>query len=229
MTDERGFEQAAAIAQALGDPLRLMLMERLLSGPAPVVELVSVTGASQPRISNHLAILRRRGLVRGIRRGRQTVYELTGGMVAQLVESLLSTEERDRLPMANESLLLARTCYDHLAGRLGVQIFDALVGRGALVPPNEPSNVVTLGPNGRALLEGLGIDVQGSERSRRRFAFVCLDWSERRAHLGGALGAAVCRRVLTDGLAERNPGERSLRVTDKGRRWLKEHLDIIFE
>jgi DNA-binding transcriptional ArsR family regulator len=225
-----GFEQPAAIAQALADPLRLVLIDRLLSGPASVAELASVAHASQPKVSNHLAILRERRLVRSRRRGRQTVYELAGGTVADLVELLLSTEERERQQVpASDPLLLARTCYDHLAGKLGVQIFDALAQRGAVVPPEGSSNTVALGSNGRALLKGLGVDVEGAERARRRFALACLDWTERRAHLGGALGAGICRRFLDDGLAERDQGGRTLRVTDAGRRWLKDRLGIVFE
>jgi DNA-binding transcriptional ArsR family regulator len=219
------------VIQALADPLRLALLQQLMAGPGTVSELVALSGASQPNVSNHLALLRARGLVRTTRQGRASVYELRDATVAQLVESLVvlagngigisKTEGR-----TSAMLAAARTCYDHLAGRLGVTLFDALVARGALAGPPNPGQPVELGPEAHAVFGALGIDLAAVRRARRRFATGCLDWTERRPHLGGALGAAIWAASTQRGWVAREPGGRALVVTDAGRRGFQEWLRI---
>src|SRR5215469_18290877 len=113
-------EHLAAVTQALADPLRLAMLQQLMGGPSSVSELVALTQSTQPNISNHLALLRARGLVRSARQGRQVVYELRDPSVAQLVEALslvagVSTG-KSRATRPTPAVALARTCYDHLAG-----------------------------------------------------------------------------------------------------------------
>jgi len=171
--------RAAAVTAAIGDPVRLRLLQELMAGPAAVSELVRRLKAGQSNVSNHLSLLRAAALVVSRRRGRLIEYALAGPAVAQLVEVLSSLAGPP--PAARRAELAeARTCYDHLAGRLGVAL-----GR---LP-----------------------------RSRRRFAFRCLDWTERRPHLGGALGAEVARAFERQGWTRRRP--RSRRLDAAPRAW----------
>jgi DNA-binding transcriptional ArsR family regulator len=218
------------VAQALADPLRLAVLGHLMGGPATVSEIVSITGESQSKVSNHLALMRERGLVRASREGRQRVYELRDASVAQLVESLTAVagaepaRYRESPPLAR-----ARTCYDHLAGRVGVALFDSLLSRGAIGGPQEPKAAVEIGPEGEEVFGGLGIDLEESRRERRRFAYACVDWTERRPHLGGALGAALWARFVERGWVLKKPGTREVIVTDEGKAGLGGELDVRFK
>lgn len=235
-----GSQRLIALTQALADPLRMEILRELMGGAATVSELTALTGATQPNVSNHLALLRERGLVRATREGRQMRYEIQNPAVASLIEALAavadapprSTPERVTPPLAR-----ARLCYDHLAGRAGVALFDALVERDALrLAPAAtssaragragPSAAVELGPAGEALFAELGVDVAEARRGKRRFAYACVDWTERRPHLGGALGAALCAAAVAHGWVVRQPATRAVIVTDAGARALRERFDI---
>ena len=219
--------RALALAQALADPLRLAILHGLMGGPAAVSEIVSATGEAQSKVSNHLALLRQRGLVRATRVGRQIVYELRDASVGRLVESLSAVAGASR-PAVRKSapIVNARTCYDHLAGRLGVAVFDALAARRAIVPPEAPGRPVELGPAAAETFRVLGVDPAALRRERRRFATACLDWTERRPHLGGALGAALWAKSVERGWVVRRPGTRAVILTDAGRRALHRTLGI---
>jgi len=221
------YTKASEIAEALGDPLRLALLDRLMGGPASVTELTSITGAAQSRVSNHLALLRKRGLVHARRAGRQSIYELADPTVAELVEVLLVAKDRrtPALPLS-DPLAVARTCYDHLAGRLGVEVFDALLAMGAVQLGRSGHKLVRLGPQGIPVLERLGVDVDQALVMRRRFAFACLDWTERKEHLGGSLGALLCKAFLDRGWVVRGRG-RALDVTDAGTAALRQYLELV--
>jgi DNA-binding transcriptional ArsR family regulator len=218
------------VAQALADPLRVAVLQHLMGGPATVSEIISITGESQSKVSNHLALMRERGLVHASRQGRQRVYELRDASVAQLVESLTAVagaepaRYRESPPLAR-----ARTCYDHLAGRIGVALLNSLVACGAVGEPGEPKASVELGSEGEAVFGGLGIDLEEVRRERRRFAYACLDWTERRPHLGGALGAALWAKFVERGWVLKKPGTREVILTDKGKRSLQEELGVRFE
>jgi len=214
-----------ALAQALADPLRLAILYALMGGSAVVSEIVSATGEAQSKVSNHLGLLRARGLVRATKQGRQVVYELRDASVGQLIEAL-STTAGAAAPTARKSapIINARTCYDHLAGRLGVAVFDALVARGAIARPDAPKGPVELGPEGARVFGALAIDLGRLSRERRQFATACLDWTERRPHLGGALGAELWTRSLERGWVVRRPGSRAVILTDAGRRGFHERL-----
>jgi DNA-binding transcriptional ArsR family regulator len=221
-----GNEAPVALAKALADPLRLRVMEILVDGPAAVTELVAATGASQPSISNHLAILRRRGAVQRERRGRQILYRVTDDSVARLLEAMLALGASHRRPPRDSPLARARTCYDHLAGSFGVALLDALVEARAVRSPADDEGDIELGPNGPQVFDALGVDVAGAIKARRRFAFACPDWTERRPHLGGALGAAVCARFVLSGWIQKDAGSRAVHVTTKGTRALRRLLDL---
>ena len=217
----------ATAAQALAEPIRFAMLTRLLEGPATVAELVSVSGTSQPNASNHLALLRDQGLVQARREGRHAIYEVANPSVAQVVEALLAlSEPAARTRRAPAPLARARTCYDHLAGVLGVAVLEGLVGVGAVSRPDPSTGAIELGGAGAATFERLGVDVEAARLARRRFAFGCLDWTERRPHLGGSLGAAVCERFLQRRWIRRTAGSRAVALTSGGRRVLSTVLGV---
>ena len=215
------------LAQALADPLRLLLLQHLMEGPATVSELVAVTGEAQSKLSNHLAVLRDRGLVHAKRQGRQVEYTLRDASVAQLIESLSAVA--GQVPQKlwkSPQLIEARTCYDHLAGRYGVAVLEALVAHSALLLPSAPHAEIQPGPRFRETFAALGIDLEAVRRERRRFALACLDWTERRPHLGGALGAALCALFIKQGWVVKQQGTRAVIVTREGQSWFQEQLGV---
>lgn len=220
-------ETLVELAQALADPLRLLLLQHLMEGPATVSELMAVTGEAQSKLSNHLALLRERGLVRATRQGRQMVYELRDASVGQLVESLAQVAGGASVfTQKSAPLVRARTCYDHLAGRLGVALFDALVARGALQSPTAARGPLEPGPAAAEVFGAFGIDLAALRRERRKFATACLDWTERRPHLGGALGAALWAQCVERGWVVRQPGTRAIILTDAGKQGLRDLLAV---
>jgi len=224
------------LLSAVADPVRLGILEHLLGGPAAVSELVAATGAGQSNASNHLNVLRQRGLVRAVSMGRQRVYELKDAKVAQLMETLASVAGGARTPtVKDEALIKARTCYDHLAGKLGVRLFEALSKRKAIVLPDPyplrgragTASALELGPNAEITFKHLGISLKDGMKGARSPGFACQDWTERKPHLGGKLGAALWYRFVEDGWVLRKPGTRAVVVTPKGRRGLQQRLGIV--
>ena len=215
------------LAQALADPLRLSILQQLMEGPATVSELMSLTGQTQSKVSNHLALLRERNLVCAARDRRQVIYRLRDASVGQLVESLsLVAGGLPPKQWKSPQLITARTCYDHLAGRYGVALFDALVERRAITAAASHRGDVGLGPHGEEVFGTLGLDLGAVHRERRRFAFACPDWTERRPHLGGALGAALCAQLVERGWLAKQQGTRATIVTDEGKRQFSTHFGI---
>lgn len=217
------------ITQALSDPLRLAVLQRLMAGPATVSELMMVTTAEQSRLSNHLAVLRERNLVRATRQGRQVVYELRDAAVNRLVESLAQIAGPPQRASKSAPIARARTCYDHLAGRLGVALFSAFVDRGALTGKGAGRNDVELGPAAHEVFGALGVDLTEVKQERRRLVTACLDWTERLPHLGGALGAALWAELVTRGWVMRRPGTRAVLVTPAGRRGLRRTVGVTLD
>jgi DNA-binding transcriptional ArsR family regulator len=223
----RGQDHLFDLAQALADPVRLAVLQHLMAGPATVSELQSLTGASQSNVSNHLALLRERDLVRTTREGRQILYSLRDASVGHLVESLVAAAGTGPDPLwKSPQLIAARTCYDHLAGRYGVALFDALVALEAIEPPDAKRAEVELGVRGAEVFGKFGLDLGALRRERRRFAFACPDWTERRPHLGGSLGAALWAALVERGWLVKRQGTRSVIVTDLGKQQLMDHFGV---
>jgi DNA-binding transcriptional ArsR family regulator len=212
-------EPVVAIARVLTHRVCLRLIDELEAGEATVSDLSARLGEPQPSISSHLGLLRGAGLVEAEARGRQRAYRLRGAAPAEALSTLRSLAEqvgaRDDAPLSAEKpadapIRLARACYDHLAGRAGVELLDRLVACAWLAPAGEGEYEVT--DLGRERLAGVGVDVEAARRARRRFAFACPDWTEHRPHLGGALGAAIFRALDSSGHVRRQPGSRVVRV-----------------
>jgi DNA-binding transcriptional ArsR family regulator len=215
----------AAAAALLAEPARAELMlATLADGPLTASELASRAGIARSTASGHLGRLVEGGFLKAIPRGRHRYYEPAGVEVAEAVEALsrIAPQRRVRsLREATQSELLrdARTCYDHLAGRLGVGLARALENRGAVVRRNGD---FALGDRAAERLEPLGIDLEPLTALRRPLVRGCLDWSERELHVAGALGAAVTNRLFELGCLARRDRTRSVAVTEAGRVLLTE-------
>jgi DNA-binding transcriptional ArsR family regulator len=215
----------APVAALLADRARAAMLTVLLDGrPLSAGELARAAGVSAATASSHLGKLLDGELVTVVKQGRHRYYRLKGAEVAAVIEalSLISPLVQVRsLRQSSQAKVLeqARTCYDHLAGRAGVALFDAMIGRGLIEPtggeqPEDSAYEVT--PKGEESLRSIGVDVAAARRARRRFAGHCLDWTERRPHLNGALGAAVTAGLIDLGWFERGASRRSLVLTGKG-------------
>jgi DNA-binding transcriptional ArsR family regulator len=216
-------DTAAAIAAAIGEPARARMLFCLVDGRArTATELALVADVTPSTASAHLSRLMARELVSVLSQGKHRYYRLTGAEVASVLEglSVLAGRRRGTLaPSAADHLRAARTCYDHIAGTLGVNLHDRLVALGWLIPSARgQDNSYELTPKGARSLQALGLDVDAVHIARRRFAFPCLDWTERRAHVGGALGAALLTLALDRKWVSRHRATRSLQVTGVGRR-----------
>jgi DNA-binding transcriptional ArsR family regulator len=224
-----GQADIASVGFLLGDDARAAMLLTLLGGEAvPAGELARRAGVSPSGASAHLRRLREGGLITQERIGRHRYFRLASPELAEALESLarvapVRPASSLRESETTQALKRARTCYDHLAGELGVALADALVERKLLTRSDE---AFALTRDGAAWLGSLGVDLAVVGRSRRSFARACIDWSERRPHLAGALGAAVCDLFFARVWIRRLPGGRAVAVTEDGRAWLARELGV---
>ena len=217
----------AATAAALGDPARLNMLAALMDGRALAAgELARTAGVAASTASGHLSVLRDAGLLAAERQGRHRYFRLASAEVARVLEGLmaLSAARPRAVPVTgprSAAMREARTCYDHLAGRLAVAMADAMVARGQLEMSGDGGQLTRAG---EALLRELGVAVRAG--GSRPFCRPCLDWSERRPHVAGALGAALCGRCLELGWVRRVAGSRALTVTPAGERGFRAAFGI---
>ncbi|MFL5576364.1 MAG: ArsR/SmtB family transcription factor [Gemmatimonadaceae bacterium] len=228
-----GDAKVAPTAALLADPARVAMLWALSDGRAlPAGELARVARVGAPAASAHLARLTAGGFLEAERNGRHRYYRLANPAVVTALEALAAVAPPVPAASPKEAhvasgVRFARTCYDHLAGVLGVQITEALVADRALVLDGRAYAVTD---DGVARLSGIGVDVaavaEAASRTRRPITRACLDWSERRYHLAGALGAALAERLLDAGWVERTHASRALRVTNAGRRALRREFRL---
>lgn len=219
----------ANAATLLGEPARAAMIAVLLGGESfPASVLAARAGVSAQTASVHLAKLAAGGLVASTRNGRQRLYRLGSHKIAEAVEALAAISAPHPVRSLHQSdeakaLDLARMCYDHLAGYIGVSVTEELV-RCGVIARRESGYEVT--QRGRSWLAKFGVDVTSLSNTRRKVATTCLDWSERRPHVGGALGAALADRMLGAGWFNRRRTNRSLIVTEHGWESLKSRFKI---
>lgn len=216
----------AAVAELIGEPARAAILIALLDGKARTAgELALTANISAQSASAHLSKLVDGSLLTVRSTGRHRYYGMAGPEVAHALEALgsISTPPRARAdvphPRAADDMYTARSCYDHLAGRIAVDIASAL--EESKIIRARDNRDYDLGRSGRAWFAHLGIDVDALRRSRRAFARQCLDWTERRPHIAGALGAALCSRLIALGWIARRRDTRAFRVTHNGARALR--------
>jgi len=217
-----GAHDIAAVAAVLGDPSRASMLAALMDGRAlTATELALEAGVAPSTASSHLARLARAGLVTLARQGRHRYFRLEGAETAGVLERLMGLaslpQRRARTGPADPALRHARICYDHLAGTSAVRLLDRL-REGGLI---EGEVDLLLAPGGESWAHSLGIDVARLGAGRRPLCRPCLDWSERRDHLAGALGAAVLDLLLARRWARRDPAGRALRLSPRGESFLE--------
>lgn len=228
MNVEQADDAVSQIAAAIGEPARVRMLYCLSDGRARTsTELAVVAEVTPSTASVHLQRLKAQRLVKVLAQGKHRYYSLEGSNVAAALEALsvLAGSPRDKfVPNTPSRLRAARTCYDHIAGSLGVTLHDRFQKMRWLVPAGENACELTTG--GAKAFACLGIDVEATRSLRRRFAFHCVDWSERRPHLGGALGAELLKTMLQRKWVDQDLDSRALRVTSAGRRELGKRFDI---
>ena len=219
----------ASIAALLGDPARANMLTALMDGRALTVsELAEAAGVALPTASGHLAKLDAAGLLAAEKQGRHRYYRLSGHDVAEILEALMSLAQRTgavrvRTGPRDAALREARVCYDHLAGSAGVAMLDALTSRDLI---RSEAGDLALTPAGESFVREFGIDLEEIAGTRRPLCKACLDWSVRRSHLAGALGAALLRRFAELGWAKRVEGSRVIAFSPRGRKAFAETFGV---
>ncbi len=217
----------ARLASTVGDPRRIQMLALLMEGRALTAkELALGAGITPATATAHLKRLLDDGLLAGTSQGRHKYFRLASEHVAHLVESLMRVAPRHQPEPAQtvEPIRQARYCYDHLAGSLGTGLLALLLRKGWLVNDNTDAAAkqLDLTPKGARAFTTLGLDLAGARARRRQFACRCLDWSERRDHLGGALGAALAEHLQAAHWIERRKHSRVVSVTALGREKLNQ-------
>lgn len=208
------------VAALVGDTARATMLAALMSGQALTgSELASIAGVSRPTASEHLAKLVGARLITFTRIGRHAYYRITSPLVARMMESIIAVAAIEVPPRyrprsaRDDALRFARTCYDHLAGWLGVAIADALSGAGHIILSDDGGEVTA---SGAAFLAELGADNLSHACPAHRFCRPCLDWSERRYHIAGRVGTSIWRRCFDLGWMTRDHDSRAVHLTPRG-------------
>lgn len=208
------------IANLVGDPARANMLTALAGGTALTAsELALEAGVTQQTASSHLSRLTSGGLLKASAQGRHRYFALAGPEIAAMLESLMGVAatvgpQRVRPGPRDRPMREARVCYDHLAGEMAVAMLDGLVERGVLI---REGDTLRPGRDAAAFFAARGIDLAALSGRRRPVCRCCLDWSVRRSHLAGSLGAAILDRILSQKWARREAGGRAVAFSPRGR------------
>ncbi|MGS5018228.1 ArsR/SmtB family transcription factor [Paenibacillus sp. JJ1683] len=219
----------AMIASLVSEPSRAAILTALLDGRFHTAsELAHMAGIKPQTASFHLAKMTEAQVITVEKQGRHRYYGIQDPEVAQVMESLLSIAppvpiKSFKQASENEAIRLARTCYDHVAGHLGVQIMSFFMQKGIL---SEDQDELHITQQGEIFFADFQINLKNTKQKRRSFSHKCLDWSERRHHLAGALGSALLDRLFELHWVEHLPTTRAIRITAEGKRGFKEVFSI---
>jgi DNA-binding transcriptional ArsR family regulator len=219
----------AELAALVGDPARATIVLALLDGRALTASQLAIAARITPQTaSSHLAKLTKAGLLSVARNGRHRHFRLASPTVVGMIEGIVAValEKRPRYrPLSGEARALsaARICYDHLAGRLSVDLIDSFVAREYVVLDDGAAEITTAG---HRFFTEFGIELPTRRATRRHLCRLCLDWTERRPHIAGAVGAAITKRCFDLGWMERMNGSHAVIVTPRGRRGFQETFGI---
>ncbi len=217
------------MASLIGDPARANILTALMGGGAlTATELATEAGVTKQTASAHLAKLSEAEFIEATKQGRHRYFRLADDEVAEVLEKLMGIAarrkpQRIRPGPKEPELRKARVCYDHLAGDLGVELYESLCREGLLKNGSEPPHLTE---TGKALLGDFGVDLEALGKSRRPLCRSCLDWSVRRSHLAGSLGAALLDRMYALKWAKRVKGTRIVRFTPSGERAFRERFAL---
>lgn len=221
---------AAGVAAAIGEPARARMLYSLLDGHARTSTELAIVGEVSPSTASaHLARLVERRLLSMTSQGKHRYYRLAGSAVARVLEALSAAagqSRREFLPTTPAHLRLARTCYDHMAGHAAVLLRDRFEQLRWLYTSAQADDEYEVTSAGRDGFAALGIDIEAVRALRRRFAFACVDWSERRPHIAGALGQALLSVALERKWFVQDLDSRALRITPAGRRQLRARFGL---
>ncbi|WP_440117364.1 ArsR/SmtB family transcription factor [Paenibacillus sp. QZ-Y1] len=227
------YPNISVVASLIADPSRAVFLEALLDGRAlPAGELAFMARISPQTASSHLAKLVDGGLLVVEQQGRHRYYRLAGKDIAFLIETMGSIAPPIQVRSLKQSeqlqhLSFARTCYGHLAGKLGISLCDAFLREGYLIDPEEEQTKdYHITAKGEQWFNSFGLELQVKPGSRRAIARKCLDWSERRHHISGILGDELGRRLSELDWTRQKSGSRSVEVTEAGKKGLYEVLGI---
>jgi DNA-binding transcriptional ArsR family regulator len=219
----------AEIAALVGDPARANILAALMGGRAlTATELAHAAGVSPQTTSGHLGKLNDGRLIACVKQGRHRYYRIATHKVAEMLEGIMAVvadaPPRHRPPSkTDDAMRVARTCYDHFAGKLGVGLTDALTAHGHVALTDQGGEVTE---SGLTFFESFGVDLAEARSRKRIFCRPCLDWTERRPHLGGSVGAVLAQRCFDLGWLERMRDSRALTITRAGRRGLSETFGL---
>jgi DNA-binding transcriptional ArsR family regulator len=223
---ENQFKQ---IATLIGDPTRAVVMWTLLDGKAFTASELAVAADTTPQnMSMHLSKLLQADLLCVESQGRHRYYKFARPDVAYAIEAMANLipgidNKKQPLPGDNTAIRHCRTCYDHLAGKTGVAITDSLLKQKII---HESNNNFSLGPKGERWFNSIGIRTQNLQTGRRPLLRRCLDWSERRHHMAGTLGALLLNKMLEDDWLRRTRNSRVIVITAKGEKMIQKHFGI---
>jgi DNA-binding transcriptional ArsR family regulator len=222
--------EAAGVAAAIGEPARTRMLYCLLDGHARTSTELAIVGEVSPSTASaHLARLIERRLVSMTSQGRHRYYRLAGPAVARVLEALSAAAGQGRtefVPKTPAHLRLARTCYDHMAGYAAVVLRDRFEQLRWICASAKAQDEYEVTSAGHEAFAAFGIDVDAARTQRRRFAYACVDWSERRPHIAGALGQALLRVALERNWFVQDLDSRALRITAAGRRQLRARFGL---
>lgn len=226
MSEEPDLNQ---LSIAIGNPSRMCMLALLMEGRALTAkELAYGSGIEPGAATGHLSQLVNAGLIHYVSQGRFKYFQLATPEVAMLIETMmtLAPHKKVRRKLPAKELCDARYCYDHLAGKLGTQIYNFLIENNFL---ETNFRNLRLTPQGRECFEKLGIDVNSFEQGQRKKAYQCLDWSERTFHIGGALGNTLANFFAEDKWICRRKNSRVVEITEKGKRLFEQHFSFKLE
>jgi len=232
MTHRRGADpNIAEVAALIGDPGRAAMLLALLDGQDLAASaLASVAGMTPQAATAHFKKLVAAGLLVSRSAGRHRFFRIASPEVGHAIETLATIARPAQIVALDQSTTLerlraARSCYDHLAGRLGVAVTERLVEHRAIVRSGDD---YALGARGREFFAALGLDIENIQAERRRFGRACTDWTERRPHLAGSLGAGLLQLFVRKRWVARNSKDRALRITPDGARELRRRLGVVW-
>lgn len=233
MDSQRNETAISRVAGAIAEPARTKMLCSLMDGHARTsTEMAVIADVSASTASAHLARLKEDGLIKLHTQGRHRYFSLADAHVAQAIKALMVISRNAQTAFVSTTptrLQLARTCYDHMAGSLAVQLHDCFIDLGWLTLADAGDGMYQLTVKGEKGMTGLGVEIETVRAQRRRFACSCLDWSMRRPHLAGALGAAVLQAVRSRKWVIQDLDSRALALTPKGRKELYGRFGIKVE
>lgn len=224
---ENQFKEIAAL---IGDPTRAVIMWTLLDGKAfTATELAIIVNTSPQNISMHLAKLVQSDLLCVEKQGRHKYYRFSNKEIAYAIEAMANLIPHSTIPKKNiaekhSPIKHCRTCYDHLAGKIGVALTDSLLDQKIIVDNN---NVFEISPKGEKWFSDFGINVDEVKKQRRLFLKPCLDWSERRNHIAGSLATSIFDKMVSNDWLRKTNHSRAIIITGKGEKELYEYFKIV--